>query len=191
MIFPALLLLLSSTAGLDQPENTPAPGPELRAIESRYDQTQLAGNEALREKYILELAALRWKLASHNKQGWQAVDAEIAQHPASANADSDVVSKLRVGVWHSPRHDYLFMADGTWTMDPEGTNADSTHGTWTIQGNSYSETVAITPPKSATYTIILLDADNFIYAEPGTARVYFETHTLHGGLPIRRDDSGQ
>jgi hypothetical protein len=184
MTLPALLLLLSLSVGADQP--AAAPGPELKAVEARYDQTQLAKDESLREKYILELAALRWKLASQNEPGWQAVDAEIAKHPAPANADAKALSTLRVGTWYSPRHDYLFKADGTWIMDPGDNDGNNTHGTWGVHGNDYAEKTAPPLDTNSTYKIILLDTNNFIYATAGTTEVFYEVRSLQGGLPIRR-----
>ena len=178
MRFLVLILLLGMAASA-RAVDAPA---KLTAIEARYDQTQLGKDESLREKYILELATLRWRLAHKNQPGWQAVDAEIARHPAPPTSDTKALTKVRVGIWHSPRHDYLFRADGTWTMDPDDANANTTRGTWSIHGNSYSESSTV-----AEYVIILADADNFIIATPGTTEVFFEVRSLKRGFPIRRD----
>jgi len=182
MILEALFLLFGLAATPPQANDLP----ELKAIEARYDQAQLGKDEPVREKYITELAKLRWQLAHKNQPGWEAVDAEIARHPAPANSDAKVLSKLRIGIWHSPRHDYLFRADGTWVMDPTP-GEDTTHGTWSIQNNQYSEEASVATDSKRTYIIILADAANFIIVEPGKPAVYYETRSLEKGLPIRRD----
>jgi hypothetical protein len=160
--------------------------PELKAIEGRYSQVHFDQNEALREKYIMELAVLRWRLARQDKPGWEAVDAEIERHPAPADSDGKMLTQKRIGWWHSPRHDYLYRADGTWVMD-DPNDPEATRGTWSIRGNRYLDT-ATGESKIPTYTIILLDADNFIFTEPGSLSLYFEKRSLKGGLPLRRDD---
>ena len=65
--------------------------------------------------------------------------------------------------------------------DPEATN-----GTWSIRGNQYSDKDA--SGTETTYTIILLDAENFIFTAPGSPDLFFEKRSLHGGFPLRRDD---
>jgi len=57
---------------------------------------------------------------------------------------------------NSPRHDYLYRADGTWTMLPA--DPDTTHGTWRIDGNQYFDTAATDPPQTSQYTIILISS---------------------------------
>lgn len=50
---------------------------------------------------------------------------------ASALPSDQELSQLMVGAWRSPRHDYIFQADGTWWMgqpDPQ-----ATHGKWSIK----------------------------------------------------------
>ena len=44
-----------------------------------------------------------------------------------------------VGAWRSPRHDYLYLADGTWWMgkpDPNGPEPRVTHGRWRIENHT-------------------------------------------------------
>jgi hypothetical protein len=163
---------------------------ELKSVESRYDTTKFATDEASRAKYILELARLRFKLL---EGPWQKVDAEIKRHPVPANSDSAALSRLRLGVWHSSRHDYRFKPDGTWRMIDDDDDPDATEGGWSIKGNRYAED-AITdvgPLTGATppYIIILLDKENFIYTDG--PNLYFEKRTLGKGLPIRRDERGE
>jgi len=35
---------------------------------------------------------------------------------AAGNPSDDQLSKLMVGAWRSPRHDYIYFSDGTWWM---------------------------------------------------------------------------
>ena len=95
-------------------------------------------DEAARERYVLSLAQLREKLARSNGN-WQAVDAEIRKHPTPKDADSTALMKLRLGGWTSPRHDYLYRKDGTWTMLPAEPGA--TNGKWRLEGNQYTDFV--------------------------------------------------
>jgi hypothetical protein len=62
---------------------------------------------------------------------------------------ADSFSSLLVGKWQSPRHDYLFRADGTWTMLPaEEDGVQSTHGR--IEGNQFFDTAATEPKRAST-----------------------------------------
>lgn len=48
-------------------------------------------------------------------------------------------SRLMVGAWRSPRHDYVYLTDGTWWMgkpDPNGPKPRVTHGRWRIENNT-------------------------------------------------------
>ena len=101
------------------------------------------------------------------------VDAEIKQHPAPKDSDSKAFTALRVGQWESPRHDYLYRADGTWTMLPA--EPDITHGTWRIDGNQYFETAATDPPLASQYTIILISKRDFVFTDNDV--VFYETRS--------------
>jgi len=87
---------------------------------------------------------LREQATRLKSETWQAIDAEIKEHPAPKDSDSKALSRLILGKWESPRHDYLYRADGTWTMLPA--DPDTTHGTWRIDGNQYFDTAATDPP---------------------------------------------
>jgi hypothetical protein len=93
---------------------------------------------------------------------WQAIDAEIKRHPAPSDSDSKKLSSVLVGEWASPRHDYLYRADGTWTMLPVEENV--THGRWRIEGNQYVSTAA-TDPSETRYTIILITKKDFVFTD--------------------------
>ncbi len=80
------------------------------------------------------------------------------------------LSALFVGQWSSPRHDYLYRADGTWVMLPA--DPDSTHGTWRIAGNQYFDTTAVDPAVERQYTIILISKRDFVFSEKDKDGLY-------------------
>jgi hypothetical protein len=86
-------------------------------------------SEAARSDYITRLIRLREEAARLKTDAWQPIDAEIRQHPAPN--DGKALSSRLVGKWASPRHDYLYRPDGTWTMLP--VEPDITHGTWRMK----------------------------------------------------------
>jgi hypothetical protein len=92
-------------------------------------------SEAARLDYITRLVQRREKAARLRTDEWQAIDIEIKRHAAPNNSDSKIFPSLLVGKWASPRHDYLFRVDGTWTILPADEN--TTHGSWRIEGNQY------------------------------------------------------
>lgn len=93
----------------------------------------------------------------------QSIYDELKKFPAPKNSDSSALKKLRIGKWASPRHEYLFRANGTWSMLP--LEPDATAGDWRIEGNTYID-------DSGKFTIILLDEKYFIYTQGGD--VFFE-----------------
>jgi hypothetical protein len=127
--------------------------------------------ETARAAYVMRLIRLREKAARVKSDAWQAIDAEIKRYPAPIDSDSAALSSLRAGEWESPRHDYLYRPDGTWTMIP--VEADVTHGSWRIEGNRSFETVATEPPRSFQYTIILLTKRDFVFTDGEI--VFYET----------------
>ncbi len=88
--------------------------------------------------------------------GWEALNGEIIRYPAPKDSDSKALSKLLVGKWRSPRHDYIYRANGTTSMIGGGSS-----GHWTIEGNQEDGA-----------TIILLNAEYYVTASNGG--VYFE-----------------
>lgn len=128
--------------------------------------------EAARSNYITLLVRMREKAARlKNTDEWQAIDTEIKQHPAPKDSDGKTFSSRLVGKWRSPRHDYLYRDDGTWTMLPA--EEDSTHGSWRIEGNQYFDTAAMKPTETSQYTIILITKTNFVFADQ--THVFYET----------------
>ena len=128
-------------------------------------------SEADRSNYITRLVRLREKAIAGKTYDWQAIGDEIKQHPAPSDSDSKTLSGLLVGQWESPRHDYLYRADGTWTMLP--IEPDITHGTWRIEGNQYFDTVATEPPLKTQYTIILITKKDFVFMDQ--TNIFYET----------------
>lgn len=128
-------------------------------------------SEAERSDYITRLVRMRDRAVRSKSDGWQAIDAEIKQHPAPSDLDGKALSSRLAGEWTSPRHDYLYRTDGTWTMLPIEENI--THGTWRIERNQYSSTVATEPPETTQYTIILISKKDFVFTD-GTI-VFYET----------------
>jgi hypothetical protein len=160
MIRYTCLVLLSmvsvARASADEPK-------ELQAAKSQYAQIQHP-TEADRTHYLTALARLRDQLAGRGANaGWQAVDAELRSHPLPKDSDAGALSKLLTGKWSSPRHDYLFRKDGTWTMLPA--EADTTHGRWRIQGNRYFSSAEGDASKLDPYTILLLTSRDFIFTD--------------------------
>jgi hypothetical protein len=120
-------------------------------------------SETARADYITRLVRLGEQAARMNTDTWQTIDAEIKQHPAPNDSDGKAMANLLVGQWESPRHDYLYRADGTWTMLPA--EPDITHGTWRIENNQYFDTVATDPPETRQYTIILISKQDFVFTD--------------------------
>jgi hypothetical protein len=95
--------------------------------------------QADRQHYILGLAALRDKFAEARRTSdWRAVDAEIRRYPAPKDSGSNALSKLLVAEWASPRHEYVFRSNGTWSILPA--EPGTTCGRWRIEGNQYYDT---------------------------------------------------
>lgn len=128
--------------------------------------------EADRQNYLLELSKLRESLAEKaGSEDCFKVDAEIRRHPAPG--DTKGYTKLMVGKWSSPRHEYIYRADGTWSMLPE--EEGTTRGRWHIEGNQFFSKADIEPDDSRAYTILLLTKDNFIFTDGKT--VFYEERT--------------
>lgn len=53
-------------------------------------------------------------------------------HGGGAQTDSEL-TKLMVGAWRSPRHDYIYFADGTWSMGKRESGV--LHGRWRIRNH--------------------------------------------------------
>jgi hypothetical protein len=93
--------------------------------------------------------------------------------PAHGGQQSDrELSRLMVGAWRSPRHDYVYLADGTWWMgkpDPKGPEPRMTHGRWRIENHTLVITTylggELPPPwKEDCYPIQKLTQTEIVYA---------------------------
>ena len=164
-----LAALLAAAAPLQAQEQK-----DVEAAKAKYLSEVRVSGEAARLNYIHTLLEMHDKLMEIGKgpqwtdavyARFRAIDDAMRLYPAPASSDSAKLSKLRLGKWRSPRHDYLYRKDGTWTMLPIE-SPETTHGTWKIKGNQSIEW-------GTPYTIILLDENDFIFTEKdGTA--YYE-----------------
>lgn len=127
-------------------------------------------SETARSDYITRLVRMRKKAARLNTDEWKRIDDEIRQHPVPKESDSKTLSGRLVGKWSSPRHDYRYRGDGSWTMLPadEGT----THGTWRIEGNQFFTTASIGSSAPDQYTVILITNKDFVIADRSS--VFYE-----------------
>src|SRR5436305_864711 len=91
-----------------------------------------------------------------------AVGITVTLASVATSEDDITLSKLMVGKWRSPRHDYLYAADGTWRMLPPAT----THGGWRIENHQLivwwtAPQVRDKPP--AQYDIQYIRRDEVLY----------------------------
>jgi hypothetical protein len=74
-----------------------------------------------------------------------AVLVSAATRYARGQSDQEL-TRLMVVAWRSPRHDYVYLADGTWSMGkphPNGPEPRITHGYWRINNHRLCETVYV------------------------------------------------
>jgi hypothetical protein len=135
--------------------------PGLKAAKAEYQSS--SHDETARVRYVTKLANMSAqltpkilhnpdvdaKVAYANQAG--AIEEELRKHPMPRNVDSRKLSQLLIGEWESPRHTYVFRADGTYGV------ADEQRDKWRIDGNEYIDDVSRGP-------IVLLDHNYFIYA---------------------------
>ena len=122
--------------------------------------------EADRVGYITQLVRLREPLPRQDADKMLAIDKEIMRYPMPTPSDSLALAKLIVGKWTSPRHQYLYRADGTWTMLPEFIEGEkTTHGVWRVEGNQFSQ--GQSNEDASPETIILLTDTDFVWSTRG------------------------
>ncbi len=148
-----------SKANSSQSHDQTSDVPGLEAAKTEYDTS--SHDEAARVRYVTKLAGMLgqgmeywWR--THDRMGGpnlDGVEEELIKHPAPGNADSKELSRLLVGKWLSPRHVYVFRADGTYGLVDTDERIK-----WRINGNEYLDDVA-------RGTIILIDHKYFVYAE--------------------------
>ena len=159
-----LAMLFAAAVAAEDPQR-------LIALRRQFDSLQHP-TEADRVQYITALVRLRESLTRADYKEWEAIDAEIIKHPMPPDVDSADLRKRVVGEWTSPRHRYLYRADGTWTMLPEFEDGyQATHGVWHIEGNKFLQNAVMQPPEPPDKgeTIIILTDTDFVW---GTAPYY-------------------
>ena len=138
---------------------------EFEAAKQEYEQSSL--DESARMTYVTKLAKVADRLVSLYRASGQrnelmaTINSELQKHPAPKNIDERSLSKLLVGKWDSPRHTYVFRANGKWGNEDGPVNSN-----WRISGNQLIE-------DGSSGTIILLNGDYFIYSERGN--VFFHS----------------
>jgi hypothetical protein len=132
---------------------------DIQSAKAEYEQAS-PGDETARLRYVTKLALIADRLVSgyiasgqRNDEKMTAINSELKKHPAPKNADGRKLSELLVGKWQSPRHVYVFRANGKW-----GNEDGPVASNWRIKGNQLTE-------DSSHGTIILLNSDYFIYSE--------------------------
>lgn len=141
--------------------------PELVAAKKEYAALGAHPMETQRAAFLTKLVRMRERFAHAGAESaWKAVDAEMLPHPVAPVADAKELAAVFAAKWQSPRHDYLYRRDGSWTMLPA--DADSPHGTWRLEGNQLVETEAGESPATFRYTLLLLTAHDLVYADGHT-----------------------
>ncbi len=153
----AALLVLSVTHA-DEPQ-------ELVQLRHRFEAIKHPA-ESDRVRYITSLVRLRESFTRADYKKMEAIDAEVIKHPMPSDVDSTEFRKRLVGRWTSPRHSYLYRANGTWTMLPELVDGQqSTHGVWRIEGNRFFQHATVESPESDTgETMIILTDTDFVWS---------------------------
>jgi hypothetical protein len=147
-------LLYTITACADEPE---------RLVQLRQQFESLRNpTEADRVQYITALVRLREGFTRADYKKMEAIDSEIIRHPMPADVNSADLRKRLIGEWTSPRHNYSYRGNGTWTMLPEFEEGiQATHGVWQIDGNKFFQNIVqpAEPPDKGEIMIILTDTD--------------------------------
>ena len=139
---------------------------DFEAAKQEYEQS--SHDEAARVTYATKLAQIADRLVSEYRRSGQrndelmgAINLELQKHPAPKDIDSRKLRQLLVGKWESPRHTYVYRANGKC-----GTEDGPISGNWRIQGNQLIQGDLSGP-------IILLNQDYFIYSSRGS--VFFHS----------------
>jgi hypothetical protein len=144
-----------ATLSADEPK-------QLIELRQRFEAIQHP-SEPDRVRYITALVRLRESLTRADADKMRAIDAEIIKHPMPSEVDSAALRKRIVGRWRSPRHSYLYRADGTWTLKDGNGNTTAPRGVWHIEGNKFLHRRLDEPPEAETgETIIILTDTDFV-----------------------------
>ena len=134
----SLAVALSGTLAFTQT----SPQKDFEAAKQEYEQS--SRDETARVAYVTKLAQLKVELLKvPNEQDdlKGAINSECQKHPYPKDVDSKKLKQLIVGKWASPRHTYVFLANGNWRIQ----------GNQLIQGTTSG-------------SIILLTQEYFIYS---------------------------
>ena len=151
---------------------------DIAVAKKKYERSEASGGEAVRVAYVGKLANIlgdliderMWTGKTRHPEYFDLLYAELKRHPAPKDSDSQMLSRLRVGTWESPRHDYQYRSDGTWCMLPDEPGITSGH--WRIEGNEYFDGTGNTLGVKDRYTIILLTDEKFVFTDG--AHVFYE-----------------
>jgi hypothetical protein len=139
---------------------------DLEAAQQQFVQS--SQDEAARAHYVVKLAEIADRLVREYRRSGQrnddlmgAINSELQKHPAPKDIDSKKLRQLLVGKWESPRHVYVYRANGK-----RGTEDGPISDNWRIQGNQLIQGDLSGP-------IILLNQDYFIYSSRGS--VFFHS----------------
>jgi hypothetical protein len=90
---------------------------DLEAARQEFEQS--SRDEMARVTYVTKLAQIADRLVSEYRQSGQrhdelmgAINSELQKHPAPKDIDSKKLRQLLVGKWESPRHVYVYRANG-------------------------------------------------------------------------------
>ena len=149
----------ASAASADEPK-------QLVELRSRFEAIAHP-TEADRVRYIMSLVRLRESFTRADYKKMEAIDTEVVKHPMPSEVDSADLRKRIVGQWTSPRHSYLYRANGTWTMLPEFEDGmQATHGVWHIERNTFFQNALVKPPEQPDRgeTMIILTGTDFVWS---------------------------
>jgi hypothetical protein len=150
----SLVVALSGTLAFAQT----SPKKDFEAAKQEYEQS--SRDETARVAYVTKLAQIKERLLrEQNEQAdnlKRAINSECQKHPTPKDVDSKKLKQLIVGKWASPRHTYVYLANGKCGME-----GGALGNSWRIQGNQLIQGDSSGP-------IILLTHEYFIYsAGPG------------------------
>ncbi len=119
--------------------------------------------ETDRVRYVTHLVRLRESFTRADAETMFAIDKEVIRHPMPMPLEPNELRRRVIGKWTSPRHQYLYRANGTWTMLPEFIDGEkATHGIWRIEGNQFSQ--GKSEADASQETIILLNSTDFVWS---------------------------
>jgi hypothetical protein len=133
---------------------------DIAAATQACEQNATARDMGARQMCVEKLAQIADRLigryrenGERNDEAMTEINAELKKHPLPADSDSRKLTKFLIGKWDSPRHTYIFNANGKY-----GVEDGSINRSWQIKGNQLIE-------NDSRGTIILLNSKYFIYAE--------------------------